>query len=108
MEKGPRTVVKQTTTAASLAGVSAAETQTTVSQEMTVEEHYWKGTATWEVAESGRRLTRSKFLAKRLHSGGHCPEKKNGKTSRKASGRAPDDLLPLAPRPHFDITPKFR
>ena len=89
MEKGPRTVVKQTTTAASLAGVSAAETQTTVSQEMTVEEHYWKGTATWEVAESGRLgLKRSEFLAKRLHSGGHCPEKK----MEKRRGRHPEEL----------------
>ena len=30
-----------------------------------------------QVAESGRRLTGSKLLAKRPYSGGHWPEKKN-------------------------------
>ncbi len=39
------------------------------------------------VAESGRRLTRSKLLAKSPHSGGHWPGKKT-------SGRPPEDLVP--------------
>ena len=68
-------------------------------------------TTTINVAESGRRLTRSKLLAKRPHSGGLWPGKTIAMTSRKTSGRPREDLLPLAPRPklHFgEIPKKFR
>ena len=41
-----------------------------------------------DITESGRRLTRSKLLAKRPHSGGHWPGK-NRITSGKTSGRLP-------------------
>ena len=47
------------------------------------------------VAESGRRLTRSKLSAKRPHSGGHWPGKKLnnvGEDLGKTSGRPPEDL----------------
>ena len=44
-----------------------------------------------EVTESGRRLTRSKLLAKRPHSGGHRPGKKLHNVGE-ISGRPPEDL----------------
>ena len=72
----------------------------------------WGSADVDKVAESGRlRLTRSKLLAKRPHSGGHWPETRNWTTSRKTSGRPREDLLPLAPRHklHFgEIPKKFR
>ena len=71
----------------------------------------WGSADVDKVAESGRlRLTRSKLLAKRPHSGGRWPGK-NWITSRKTSGRPREDLLLLAPRPkmHFgEILEFFR
>ena len=56
--------------------------------------------------ESGRRLTRSKFLAKRPHSGGHRPGKKLNNV-RKNPGRTREDLRYLAIRNSRQIPAKF-
>ena len=58
------------------------------------------------ITESGRRLTRSKLLAKRPHSGGHRPGKKLNNV-RKNPGRTREDLDFLAIRNSREIPAKF-